>query len=444
LQSGASATYTSIVAATTTFYVSETFNSCESARTPVTVTVTIPDALNASTTPASNACANATLALSVSKTGTANTYSYVWTASPGTGSGITGSASGGLGSPTNVTPTVAGTYTYTITGTEAGTGCITSDTSIISVIDPFNGVTVTAGASLTPVCSGTPTSLSVVLTGGNPTLSAFSWSDGSTVVGTSNPLSVSPATTTTYICTVTSSGCIAQSTSITVNTTPLPSAPSASGSIQCGLAIPTATVASTSGNPSPVFNWYSAATGGTLLQGQSFGALTSYYANDFSTATLTNASLAGVASIGAGILTLQTSTLPSQAGGFTVNASGYNSNQYQVDFDMTTGPAASMADGFSYNFGDDVSATTAIPSAEHGTGSKLKIGFFTYNAASGTDGKGIYLMYNCIATTLYTAATPGVLAYSTNTNFVNSTQHINVVINAAGQLNTDSRWYRDL
>jgi hypothetical protein len=434
LQSGTSNTYTTAIGTTTTFHVSESFNGCESARTAVTVTITIPDTIIASSSALANVCVNTPISLSVAQTGSSNVYTLDWTATPATGSGIASSASGSLVTPTIITPTAAGSYTYTVTGVESGTGCTTNSTVVVGVIDPFNGVTVTSSTSSNPVCSSSPTNLSVALTGGSPVLSAFSWSDGSTVVGTSNPLSVSPATTTTYICTVTSSGCIAQSTSITVNTTPLPSAPSASGSIQCGLAIPTATVASTSGNPSPVFNWYSAATGGTLLQGQSFGALTSYYANDFSTATLTNASLAGVASIGAGILTLQTSTLPSQAGGFTVNASGYNSNQYQVDFDMTTGPAASMADGFSYNFGDDVSATTAIPSAEHGTGSKLKIGFFTYNAASGTDGKGIYLMYNCIATTLYTAATPGVLAYSTNTNFVNSTQHINVVINAAGQL----------
>jgi hypothetical protein len=435
LQSGASATYTSIVAATTTFYVSETFNSCESARTPVTVTVTIPDALNASTTPASNACANATLALSVSKTGTANTYSYVWTASPGTGSGITGSASGGLGSPTNVTPTVAGTYTYTITGTEAGTGCITSDTSIISVIDPFNGVTVTAGASLTPVCSGTPTSLSVVLTGGNPTLSAFSWSDGSTVVGTTNPLSVSPTTPATYTCTVTSSGCTAVSSSTSVGITPLPSAPNATGSIQCGLAVPGAVVTSTSGAATPSFNWYSASTGGTLLQSAPFTALMPYYNNDFTSATLTNSSITGAAAIASGILTLHP-LLTSQTGGFTVNASGYNSDKYKVEFDMTSGSSASIADGISYNFGDDVSASTTTPSAERGTGSRLRIGFFTYNAASGSDGKGIYLMYAVPAatTTGYTAATTGVLAYSTNVSFINATQHVIVDISPAGQL----------
>jgi hypothetical protein len=240
LQSGTSGTYTSIVSTTTTFHVSETFNGCESARTPVTVTVTIPDALNASAAIVTNACANAPLSLSVSQTGTTNSYSFVWTASPATGSGIPTSASGGLGAPTIVTPTATGTYTYTVTGTEGGTGCITSDTTIVTVIDPFNGITVTANASLSPVCSGTPTNLSVSMTGGNPTLSAFSWSDGTTTVGTTNPLVVSPTTPTTYTCTVTSSGCTAVSSSVSVGITPLPSAPTATGSIQCGLAIPTA------------------------------------------------------------------------------------------------------------------------------------------------------------------------------------------------------------
>ena len=96
--------------------------------------------------------------------------------------------------------------------------------------------------------------------------SGYSWSDGSSVVGTTNPLTVSPLSNTTYTVTVThASGCtVVGSINIISNT--LPTAPTASNSTQCGYGVPTATVTSTSGQPTPVFKWYAASSGGTALQ----------------------------------------------------------------------------------------------------------------------------------------------------------------------------------
>jgi hypothetical protein len=100
-----------------------------------------------------------------------------------------------------------------------------------------------------------------------PAIQSITWSDGVGTVGTTNPLTVNPTTTTTYTANLTAGGCVvtpAPTTTVTVN--PLPSAVTATNSAQCGTQVPTASVTSTTGAPTPTFNWYSAAVGGTLLQ----------------------------------------------------------------------------------------------------------------------------------------------------------------------------------
>jgi hypothetical protein len=98
-----------------------------------------------------------------------------------------------------------------------------------------------------------------------PTPTSISWSDGASTVGSTNPLVVNPTAATTYTATATVNGCpMTASTLVTVN--PLPTAPSATDSTQCGLAVPTASVADSNSFTTPTFKWYNAATGGTLLQ----------------------------------------------------------------------------------------------------------------------------------------------------------------------------------
>jgi len=124
-------------------------------------------------------------------------------------------------------------------------------------------------------------------------ISSISWSDGATTVGTTNPLTVNPTTTTTYTATIGVGGCPAVSTpSTTVTVNPLPSAPTATNSAQCGTQVPTASVASTSGLPTPSFVWYSASTGGTVMQNSTSATYTStvastttFYVAELNTAT---------------------------------------------------------------------------------------------------------------------------------------------------------------
>lgn len=124
-------------------------------------------------------------------------------------------------------------------------------------------------------------------------IQAISWSDGATTVGTTNPLTVNPTTNTTYTATITAAGCTvtpAPTVSVTVN--PLPATPTAVNSAQCGVQVPTAHVTSTSGLPTPTFNWYTVSTGGTASQSSTsttytstVAATTTFYVSELNTVT---------------------------------------------------------------------------------------------------------------------------------------------------------------
>ncbi|XZF14038.1 T9SS type A sorting domain-containing protein [Chitinophagaceae bacterium MMS25-I14] len=94
------------------------------------------------------------------------------------------------------------------------------------------------------------------------TPTAYSWSNGTAVVGTSNPQVVNPTANTTYTGTLTALGCSINTNPVSVTVVALPAAPSATNSSQCGLGVPTASVSGGTG----IYKWYSAALGGTLLQ----------------------------------------------------------------------------------------------------------------------------------------------------------------------------------
>ena len=71
-----------------------------------------------------------------------------------------------------------------------------------------------------------------------PNFTSYSWTDGTTIVGTTNPLSVSPNSSTFYTLTSTDAfGCSVVSSPVTVSVTPLPSAPIVANTTQCGLGV---------------------------------------------------------------------------------------------------------------------------------------------------------------------------------------------------------------
>ncbi|MFY7883386.1 MAG: hypothetical protein ACOVOV_00935, partial [Dolichospermum sp.] len=81
--------------------------------------------------------------------------------------------------------------------------------------------------------------------------------------------------TTNYTLEMTALGCTKSSAPVTVTVNPLPATPTATNSAQCGAAIPTASVTSTSGLPTPTFNWYTAASGGSAVQSSTSTTFTS-------------------------------------------------------------------------------------------------------------------------------------------------------------------------
>lgn len=273
-------------------------------------------------------------------------------------------------------------------------------------------------------------------TGGGfaPAITSAAWSSSTAALGTGNPYTINPTVTDSYSALVTALGCTVTSNATTVTALVLPAAVVATNSTQCGTAVPTASVASAAGAAGAgQFFWYNTATVGTPLQTPPTGAYTTFYSNDFTNTTIgAGATLSGVASLTnvAGQLQL-TPNLISQLGGITVDA-GVNAVAYKVDFDFSTNPVGG-ADGFSYSFGDDVNASSTSPTAEKGSGSKLKISFDAYDAVMPNQA-GIYVVYNNTAAT-YNATAAGVLGYVGNTSWVGAANnHVTIETNAAGQV----------
>jgi hypothetical protein len=337
----------------------------------------------------------------------------------------------------------------------------------------------------------------------------YVWTPGNLSGSTVNAFIADAATTFTVTATDSASGCIGTA-QITVTPTAGPNSPAATNSSQCGFGIPTATVSDTTGAATPVYTWYSAATGVNVLQsgpsntylspintattfyvalnngvcsgyprtpvtvavstpdqvsataipdticlgssitlsavqtgssnvygfnwsadpavGSGFvttnlSAPSVLYNSDFST-DAGSATLNGNASVTGGYLQL-TPAAASQLGGITVNGNGTSFDSLAVTFDLSFTPAGG-ADGISYSFGDDVSATATIPNAENGTGTKFKVSFDAYGSP-GAGVQGIYIMYNCNVTNQLPTTT-GVLAYVNNTSWVNTASPVPVSI----------------
>ncbi|MFN8259593.1 MAG: GEVED domain-containing protein [Chitinophagales bacterium] len=205
--------------------------------------------------------------------------------------------------PTNFTPSVGtNSFTFTTPFNWNGTSNIIIDycyaNSVTGSTSAVNTFTTTAfgsfvnynadgvggaGACGTTTVSNTSSNRPNFVLVGNtaPAPTAFDWSDGSGTVGTTNPLSQSPTTSTSYTCTATVGGCpvVSNTVPVTVTTVSAPTA-NVSSSSQCGSAIPTVSVSGTSAN----MRWYSADyPGGTLLQtggltyGTAISSTTTFY-----------------------------------------------------------------------------------------------------------------------------------------------------------------------
>jgi len=190
---------------TTTYAVTGSLDGCNTT-TSVPVNVFPAVTINASALPGS-ICQNGTSQLSASPTAG---YSFSW-------SPATFLSSSTVSNPvvTNATASTA----YTVTATQLSTGCTGTATVSLTVGSPL---VVSASASVPAICAGASVSLSTTATGGGLPYS-YSWSNGTSVVGTTANISVSPAATTSYHVTVTDAcGAVVQSSDVTVIVNPLP------------------------------------------------------------------------------------------------------------------------------------------------------------------------------------------------------------------------------
>jgi len=321
-------TYSTAISTTTTFYVAQVSGSCESqTRTPLTVTVTSPDALTASAS-ALSICQGNSVDLSVSQTGSTNSYSLLWTASPSANSGIPTSVAGSLSTPTTITPNGTGTYVYTITGTDGS--CVATSTVSVTVnaapsitVNPANPATAcnTANTTLTATTANATSWQwqSSSTSGGTYTNVANGTPSGATYTGgTTTSLAISGLTTTYYYKLIASSaGCIdAVSTAATV-TVNNPSITGTTPASRCGAG--TVTVGAT-GSAGTTLNWYAGLTGGSSL-----GTGTSFVTPSISTTTTYYVS-AEIPTVSSGNATIGTATTLTTASG--IEPTAFN-NRYE-------------------------------------------------------------------------------------------------------------------
>ncbi|RYZ53478.1 MAG: hypothetical protein EOP49_07255, partial [Sphingobacteriales bacterium] len=165
---------------------------------------------------------------------TDNSGIYDWSWTPGA---LTGST---------VTVNPLTTTTYTVLATNPTTLCVSEPSTVEVTVTPVGA---TAQADNMTSCAGLPVNLSSNPTGGAPF--TFSWSDGTTVVGTTENLTVNPTTTTTYTVTVTDvcSNSIQSSVTVTVNPVPNASIVEAGPIALCSPATQTLTASTTTANP---------------------------------------------------------------------------------------------------------------------------------------------------------------------------------------------------
>ncbi|TAH38405.1 MAG: hypothetical protein EYC69_14720 [Bacteroidetes bacterium] len=122
----------------------------------------------------------------------------------------------------------------------------------------------------------------------SPIFTSYSWFDGTNTY-TGNPATAIPTTAGTYTYTLTAGDGLCSVTAVTdtVEVLPIPAAPNATDSIQCGNGAPFAYV---QGTPGATLNWYDAAVGGNLLQSStdttyttSINATTTFYVAELGT-----------------------------------------------------------------------------------------------------------------------------------------------------------------
>jgi hypothetical protein len=418
---GTASSYTTATLTSAMYYVCEI--ACAYGGSPITTNAVFANIVSSPTltvTPVSgtNVCSGANVDLSASGAAT-----YTWSCNPG----LTGYPIVSLLSTANNLPTVTArptstlatntsappattatpTWTYTVIGTDAN-GCTSSATVVLNVI---TSATVPLELNYTstpsPLCEpGIPVTLDVTHAG---VIGAGQW-----VYNWYN-----------------AAGTILLQTDTTLSSTDsyTPPTPVANGNTAFLIKLTNTICPSSYGAASPTYfvGYTSLAVptdancgnnGQIAIYPEGQTDFSTWYSNDFTTglqgpafdASYGNANFTG----GRCNITPQAN---GQTGAFLVrNPGGFNTNNLQVDFDLSTGPRGFAfnilgADGMAWSYAPDVvQGALSGGNSESGSGTGFKLAFDATDNAGGNNPPGVYLMYNC-TTVPQGPTSPGVLAF---------------------------------
>ena len=234
---------TPILNATTKYYVENDVNDCVSSRVPVTITVTPPP--QAPTTQNYSVCYQSSAVLTAGN----SALTYKWYSAATNGNLLyTGK--------TYTTPVLTTSTTYYV---ELVNGSCESDRTAITVnVKPMLSAPSATGAI---ICPGTMATLTATPVSG-ATYQWFNVPNGGTPIAATNTFTT-PAlnTNTTYYVQSTVSGCISPRAAVGVSVLTTPAPPTVTNAAVCS-GSPAVISAS---DPTNIYGWYSAATGGTSL-----------------------------------------------------------------------------------------------------------------------------------------------------------------------------------
>ena len=334
---------------TTSYYAELTNGTCTSpSRAVATVTVNPlplqPGVLSNNIT----VCSGSPATITITSPQTGVTYNYYATATGGTilGSGVT-----------YTTPAITANTTYYIDAANTTTGCINSGGRTVVNINVTSPIAApTLSAAQTQVCSGGSVSISVTSPVAGLTYNWYDAATGGSIVFTGTTFTANNVTADAkyYVEAVNSIGCVSPTrTETDINVTPIPTPPqvqtSAGGTSVCSGSSATLVIVSpVVGN---VYNWYNAASGGTLL----------FTGTEYVTPALTSATTYYVEAATAGNCNPSTPTAVT----ITINALPTDPVLVNNAASVCLGSTATLAvsspqAGVSYNWYDSPAATNLL------------------------------------------------------------------------------------
>ena len=184
-------------------------------------------------------CNGASSILNATGTGGTTPYTFAW-------------SNGALTQSTTVSPTTTTTYTVTMTD---NIGCTSTDQVVVTVnANP----TVNVGADVA-ICNGSSRTITATPTGGLSPYT-YAWSTSATT----QAITVSPTTNTTYTVTVTDSRGCTNTDQILITVNPKPTVNISKNDATCGLANGSATANPTGGLSPYTYAWSNSSTNQTI------------------------------------------------------------------------------------------------------------------------------------------------------------------------------------